>query len=339
MASEVHRFTTYAAALFRNDLQTRTVERTRTGPGKKPLSIVVERREEGARGNAQPGDTFTMPAMTRMMMTAPAWELLLKHQAGSLEAAVGAVRRRNLIVSMSILGILGASMCLLLLSTRRAQRLARQQTEFVATVSHELRTPLAVIRSAAENLADGIVGEEGQVRKYGELMRAEGRRLTDMVEEILEFSGIESGERRLTAVPVDVAPLLREAIERAAVLSEPAGVDVELAVQDDLPPVLGDGPALMRVLQNLLANALKYGRRWEVGRRGCPPACGRDVIITVSDRGIGIDACRARTDLRAVLSRAGSRRRAAPGRRARPEPRPAHRQGPWRTGHRPQRAR
>ena len=83
------------------------------------------------------------------------------------------VRRRNLMVSFSILGVLGASVGLLMLSTRRAQRLAQQQMEFVATVSHELRTPLAVIRSAADNLADGIVDDE---RAGAEVRRARARR-------------------------------------------------------------------------------------------------------------------------------------------------------------------
>ena len=123
----------------------------------------------------------------------------MTHSSGSLEAAVSSQRRRNLAISSSVLGLLGASMGLLVLATRRAQRLARQQMEFVAAVSHELRTPLAVIRSAAENLADGVVHDEAQIRRYGELMRTEGRRLTDMVEQILEFAGIQSGPARVCA--------------------------------------------------------------------------------------------------------------------------------------------
>ena len=74
--------------------------------------------------------------------------------------------------------------------------------EFVAAVSHELRTPLAVIRSAADNLADGVVDDEAQIRQYGELVRSEGRRLTEMVEQILEFAGIQSGQRAFALRPV-----------------------------------------------------------------------------------------------------------------------------------------
>jgi signal transduction histidine kinase len=214
--------------------------------------------------------------------------LILAHQSGSLEAAVAVARRRNLLVSSSILGVLGASVALLLLATRRAQRLAQQQMEFVATVSHELRTPLAVIRSAAENLADGIVEDESQVRKYGELVRGEGRRLTDMVEQILEFSGIQSGERKLNPSPVSIGPLVREVVERSASLARDAGIAVEQDLPDGLPPVLGDEPALRRVFQNLLANAIKYGAgggsiRIDARRHR------DDLLVTVADRGMGID--------------------------------------------------
>jgi len=289
MASEVHRLTTYAATLrFRNENEARASASPGTPEDKRPVQIVVEQRADTTGPRTVPPDTFTLPAMTRVMTTGPAWKLLLKHQAGSLEAAVDAGRRRNLIVSTSILAVLGASMALLLMATRKAQRLARQQTEFVATVSHELRTPLAVIRSAADNLADGIVEDAAQVKKYGELVRAEGRRLSDMVEQILEFSGIESAERRAAPVPVAVAPLLRDAIDRTIGLAETAGVNVELTVQDGLPPVMGDEPSLLRVVQNLLGNAVKYGAdaKW-IGVDARQQ--GSDVVIAVSDRGIGID--------------------------------------------------
>jgi two-component system sensor histidine kinase SenX3 len=218
----------------------------------------------------------------------PHWRLLVKHPSGSLEQAVNAVRRRNLLVSTSILGILGVSVGFLVLSTRRAQDLARQQLEFVATVSHELRTPLAVIRSAADNLADGVVNDEARIRQYGQLVRHEGIRLTDLVEQILEFAGLQSGQRTMAAGPIDVGTLLREVIATADATARTAGVTIELTVADKLPAVAGDESALRRVFQNLVGNAIKYGAsaRW-VGVTASP-AAGSGVEITVSDRGIGI---------------------------------------------------
>ena len=80
-------------------------------------------------------------------------------------------------------------------SSQRARRLADQQVEFVAGVSHELRTPVAVVCSAGENLADGLVRDPAEVRLYGATIRDEGRRLAEMVEQVLEFAGITSRER------------------------------------------------------------------------------------------------------------------------------------------------
>jgi signal transduction histidine kinase len=180
-------------------------------------------------------------------------------------------------------------MGLLVLSTRRAQRLAKQQLEFVAAVSHELRTPLAVIRSAGENLADGVVRDDDQIRKYGDLVRNEGRRLTEMVEQILEFAGIQSGQRGFALRPVAVRPLLEDVVGASRALVEDAGMRVDVEVPETLPPVLGDESALRRVFQNLVGNAIKYGATggW-IGLQA--QAAGREVRIGVSDRGIGIAA-------------------------------------------------
>ena len=288
VASEIHRFVSFAATQRLGSEKAARQGPTGVVTEHQPV-IMVERTETGPAPSTGPGQTQTATAgLTRITPTAPSWQLILAHQSGSLEAAVAVARRRNLLVSSSILGVLGASMALLLLATRRAQRLAQQQMEFVATVSHELRTPLAVIRSAAENLADGIVEDGQQVRKYGELVRGEGRRLTDMVEQILEFSGIQSGERRLNAVAVPIGPLVRDVVAASASLATAARIDLEQDLPDDLPPVLGDEPALRRVFQNLLANAIKYGAaggwiRVDVRRQG------NDVLVTVADRGIGID--------------------------------------------------
>jgi signal transduction histidine kinase len=119
-------------------------------------------------------------------------------------------------------------------------------------------------------------------------MRAEGRRLTEMVEQILEFAGIQSGQRGFVLRPVGVAPLVSDILSSCSDLIEQAGLNAELDIPADLPPVLGDAPALRRVFQNLIDNAIKYGAaggsiRVDARRQGSY------VAVTVSDRGIGID--------------------------------------------------
>jgi two-component system, OmpR family, sensor histidine kinase SenX3 len=233
--------------------------------------------------------TSIASGLARSGVSQPRWRLLVKHPSGSLEAAVNSTRRRNLLVSSSILLVLGASMTLLVLSARRAQEVARQQMEFVAAVSHELRTPLAVIRSAGDNLADGVVADAGQIKTYGELVRSEGRRLSEMVEQILEFAGIQSGQRRFEPRPVDVSTLLHGVLSSSAALIEGARMVVDVTIPRDLPAVAGDEPALRRVFQNLIGNAIKYGDegRW-IGISARVSA--GDVLIAIADRGRGIAA-------------------------------------------------
>ena len=220
------------------------------------------------------------------------WLLLVQHQSGSLEAAVTAARRRNLGISFGVLLLLTVSIALLVDTSRRAQRLARQQMEFVAGVSHELRTPVAVIRSAAENLAHGVIGGE-RVKSYGQLLQTEAKRLGEMVERVLQYAGIESGLGFATRVALPPSEIIDGAIDSSLPLLESSGVQVHREIAADLPQVMGDAAALRSVVQNLIANAVKYGGRdrW-VGIRAEHAVERRrsEVRITVSDHGAGIPA-------------------------------------------------
>jgi signal transduction histidine kinase len=223
-----------------------------------------------------------------------AWQLAIKRRDGSLEEAVAAVRRRNLAVSLSILALLAATAGMMVVTTQRAQRLARQQLEFVAGVTHELHTPLTAIRSAGANLADGVVAEPAQVRRYGAMIEGEGRRLSDMVGQALELAGIQSGRRVYHPRPVDVAEVIDGALQDCRWLLEERGIAVEREVERDLPPVLADAAALRRAVQNLVENAVKHGGSggWigvRARRAGGPPSDAPDgVEIAVADRGPGL---------------------------------------------------
>jgi signal transduction histidine kinase len=233
------------------------------------------------------------PGLAALADDVKRWQLVIKHRAGSLEAAVTSTRRRNLAISFGILLLLAVSIGLILVSTRRAQRLAQQQMEFVSAVSHELRTPLAVIRSAGENLADGVIDDREQVRRYGELIRGEGRRLTEMVEQVLEFAGAESGRKNYELRPVEVTGLIESTLAAYQQQIIEGGFHPETAVPAGLPPIKGDLAALRHALQNLLSNAMKYGGedRW-IGLNAQIVAGegGAEVRITVTDHGRGIAA-------------------------------------------------
>lgn len=215
------------------------------------------------------------------------WWLLVSRRGDSVDEAVAALRRRNLAASLGILGLLALTAVVLVGTTQRAQRLARQQIEFVAGVTHELHTPLTAIRAAGENLADGVVADPAHVRRYGALIEAEGRRLSTMVAHLLELAGIQSGRRAYRFEAVDAVELVDRALHESRWLLEESGVAVERDLADGLPAVRADARALGGVVQNLLENAVKHGGagRW-LGVRARATAAGVDIAI--ADRGPGI---------------------------------------------------
>jgi signal transduction histidine kinase len=220
-------------------------------------------------------------------------EMRVKHKKGSLEAAVNAVRYRNLTISVGMLLLLGLSIISLLISAHRARRLARQQLEFVAGVSHELRTPLSVLKSAGENLADGVIHDKDSAQRYGDLIKKEVGRLSDMVEHALTYAGVHSDKRTYDNQSLDIAALIDEALENATKRWSVEGLAVETAIQPDLRTVTGDADALHSVLENLIANAMKYSgeSKWVgIEAREVQRTASRHLEITIRDRGIGIPA-------------------------------------------------
>ena len=215
------------------------------------------------------------------------WRLAVQHKSGSLDAAVDSNRKRNLGISFGILLLFGVSILTMWIASRRVQRLAKQQIAFVAGVSHELRTPLAVIQSAGANLADGVVESPDQSRRYGRLIRSEGRRLGEMVEKILDFAGIQSQRRVYDLRPTDVADLVRSTMAENVALFENEGFQVEADMPGEEIPALADAAALKSAFQNLIGNAVKYadGNKW---LRVSVERLDHQVAIRVQDRGLGI---------------------------------------------------
>jgi signal transduction histidine kinase len=215
------------------------------------------------------------------------WQLVVTHRSGSVDAAVAQARGRNLAISFGILLVLAFGIATILVSTGRAQRLAQQQIEFVSAVSHELRTPLAVICSAGENLADGLVTGPEHAQIYGTLVRDEGRRLSGMIEQVLDFAGIQSGRKIDNLRPTSVEEIVRQALAASRAQIEQLGFAIELQLSENLPQIHADKATLVRAVQNLIVNALKYSgqSRW-IGIRAF--AEGNVLSIVVEDHGSGI---------------------------------------------------
>jgi signal transduction histidine kinase len=222
------------------------------------------------------------------------WRLIVRHRrGGALGAFVVEMRRRDLAIGFGVLLVLAINMAMLIVTSHRAQRLAQLQMDFVTAVSHELRTPLTVIISGADNICNGVVGSGRQMAQYGSVIGNQARQLFGLVERILLFAATRQGRLRYNLSPVNVHEVIDAALASTAGLIEAGHFTVECDIGEDLPPVLGDAAALSQCLQNLITNALKYGavlqnaQRW-IGIRA--RANEQEVQISVSDRGIGIDA-------------------------------------------------
>jgi signal transduction histidine kinase len=221
------------------------------------------------------------------------WRLVVRHRrGGALGAFVVEMRRRDLAIGFGVLLVLAINMAMLIVTSHRAQRLAQLQMDFVTAVSHELRTPLTVIISGADNICNGVVGSGRQMAQYGAVIGNQARQLFGLVERILLFAATRQGRLHYNLRPVQVHEVVDTALASTAGLIEAGHFTVECDIQEDLPPVAGDAAALSQCLQNLITNALKYGseRRW-IGIRARADdsgSAGRQVQISVSDRGIGI---------------------------------------------------
>lgn len=218
------------------------------------------------------------------------WWLVAQHRAGSLSAAVAHLRTRNLAVSFGILLLMAVAVTMIVVNARKAERLGRQQLEFVAGVSHEMRTPVSAIDLAAGNLADGLISDPARVQRYGGVIRAEARRMADTVERVLQFAALDAGRGVGTMVDIDLRGTVAEVVARAR--RENPGATIELEVEGEGGVVRGDPTLLRSSVENLVGNALKYGGapawvRVHVAVRGGAKA---EAQVTVEDHGPGIDS-------------------------------------------------
>jgi signal transduction histidine kinase len=226
------------------------------------------------------------------------WQLVVRHRRGGpLGAFVTDVRRRGLALSFGALFLLVLAMSMLVITSMRAQRLARLQMDFVTAVSHELRTPLTVIGSAADNIANGVVDGKAQLQEYGAVIGEQASRLSGLVERVLLFAATRDGQQRPVMQSLLPSEIIDSALASTEGLVRAAQFTVERDVPTDLPPIIGERMAVSQCIENLITNALKYSRdeRW-IGIRAQLVNDGKGdshVHIEVTDRGIGI----AREDL------------------------------------------
>ncbi|MFC7536530.1 sensor histidine kinase [Sphingomonas sp. GCM10030256] len=214
-------------------------------------------------------------------------ELVLPGRGGSVEVSgIGSAEQSWLVTATP----LGGQLQLVRMSDRSAVHAAeRARIDFVANASHELRTPLASIVGFSETLAeDGHLDRELRQR-FGSNIHREAQRMLRIVEDLMSLSRIEADRFAAPRGRVSLEEAVDKAAEHGGRLAEPSACRVETEVEPGLPSVIGDAGQIGQLLDNLIANALRYG---------CPRAGsvvtvsarrdGSSALLSVRDRGEGI---------------------------------------------------
>ena len=180
---------------------------------------------------------------------------------------------------LSLVALSAGMVLMALYHLRRAMHLTAMRSQFITSVSHELRTPLAQIRMFAETLGYGRARSDEERNRFIAILHREAVRLSELVENVLQFARLDQRKQHLTFATVD----LRQETDDAAVSMAPIAAACGATIVNEVPPgalAWADRGAVRRIILNLLDNALKYGPAasgcgWTTRERACPPARAR----------------------------------------------------------------
>ena len=232
--------------------------------------------------------TVGVPTTSRLAsVTGLPWDIVLVNANPETVLNQFAQRRRLLMMGLAMLALLViAASYLIGRAVSRELAAARLQSDFVSAVSHEFRTPLTSMRQFTEMLVeDDSLPAEKRRAFYGAQERAT-RRLSRLVESLLDFGRMEAGARPYRLERLDAGRLVKATVEEFKQETNPANLEMECTVPDEGPVVKADREALVQALWNLLDNAVKYSGDKPVVH--VEVEAGNPVAIRVRDQGFGI---------------------------------------------------
>jgi len=258
--------------------------------GEKQELLVIVR--DGQKHQILPHDIKTNPKKDRVSRSFAFvftdWYISLQGDFASPEKWARANFAYNMTLSAVLAAVLLGGIALTIRTALREMKLSAMKNEFVSNVSHELRTPLSSIRVFGEFMRRGRVKDQEKVREYGSYIETESRRLTQLINNILDFSRIESGRKVYIFEDADLEEILAGTLATFTVRLRDKGFDVSyLGPDEPLPEIEVDPNAIDRAVANLLDNAVKYSD----GDRAIQVTLDRtngEAIISVTDHGIGI---------------------------------------------------
>lgn len=184
----------------------------------------------------------------------------------------------------------------------------QMKNDFISSVSHELRTPLTAIKGWSETLREGGAGDAEMTAKGLEVISDEAERLSGIVEELLDFSRMQSGHISMQFTRMDLLAELEEAVVLFRDRAKREGIELIYVEAAELPPIVGDRDRLKQVFINIIDNAIKYSNPG--GRVRVEAAdMGAHVQVVISDSGVGI----AKADLPNVKNKFYKANRTRPG--------------------------
>jgi signal transduction histidine kinase len=217
----------------------------------------------------------------------PLWTLAGRHQGSTIDSLAQEQFRRSLALSGLVLAGLILAIALSLRAVAREAKLAELKSGFVSNVSHEMKTPLSLIRVFAETLELGRVTDPSKLHEYYRVIHNESRRLTQLIENVLDFARMEAGRKKYEFASGDAAQIVSDLLKQYENHIRSSGFELSVQLEDSMPAVLVDAEAVSQAVLNLVDNAMKYSadrkylgiRVWKING---------DVAIQVADQGIGI---------------------------------------------------
>jgi two-component system phosphate regulon sensor histidine kinase PhoR len=251
--------------------------------------IAVDRQSNGATIFATSSEQNKTFSQQRQLWIFPSHIIKIRLKGSTIQDAAQERFNRNvlLIIIMDIVLILGAWFVFRTIS--REMELIAMKSDFVSNVSHELRTPLSLIRMFAETLEMGRVKTEKKKMEYYTTIVHETDRLTRLINNILNFSRMESNTRRYNFKPTHLNKIITSVLSIYSYRLEQLSFVVETSLDNKLPEISADEEAIAEALHNLIDNAIKYSGQ----NKFLHIATSFDqnsIIVEVEDHGIGISS-------------------------------------------------
>jgi signal transduction histidine kinase len=233
---------------------------------------------------------FYEPDLTQLIAptssTVETWRVRTGYGGQSIPAIVAARAKPQRVMMAVLAGVMALGVFFVTRAAAREMRLAELKSNFVSSVSHDLKTPLALIQLFAETLELGRLKNTERATEYYRIINSEARKLTRLINNLLDFSRIEAGLRQYRRQPTDLAIVTQRVLESLESQFRHNQFTVTSKLSPPVP-VLIDAEATEQALENLLSNAMKYSPEnrdilVEVTRDG---GFG---VVRVADHGVGI---------------------------------------------------